>query len=320
MPSLIPVFVDNSFIRESEKPYEFDTDVIGALALTPDNVARIRFLINNDSDYRPQRSSDEIDTVEKFCGNHPDFWNDVDLTTELVTIIDKTNSTHQASEGRGGGNKGREKTAKRICHLEDFENRLKRSDPTLVDDIADALDDRYTFSFASKFCTYVSRALLSHSVKQDGYSIYDLVVRKALPYYAATYLGEFGVKVVKRKGGYSKDPYGKFGDKKYKDNEDWKYKKYSDLIKRIIDANEEKIGYRISRRDFDNLLWYYYKGESSRLDKIQALVSKHGPEQLHKCFEDTDNCVTRTSNWVCDNFKYPVELYKELLSKGVFED
>ena len=48
------------------------------------------------------------------------------------------------------------------------------------------IPDRYTFSFASKFCTYVSRYLYN----SDDYCIYDNVLCNALPYYAWAYLGE----------------------------------------------------------------------------------------------------------------------------------
>lgn len=299
MGALIPAYVDRSFVLESDSPYEFDFDINGALALTPNNVVRVRFLINNDSDYRSEIDLGDINPARRFCEENPQFWNNERLTTELVEIIDKANSTHQASEGRAGGNRGREKTAEAICRLADFGDRIQACDPTLVDEIADSLENRYTFSFASKFCAYVSRALSPDASEQDGYSIYDLIVRSALPYYAATYLGDLGVKIRKRNGKCPVDPYGKFGDKRYKESEEWKYEKYSRLIEQIINSNEKKIGYRISRQDFDYLLWYYYKGDDSRREEIRALVLQDGPELLHEKFLESEDCSIKATEWMC---------------------
>ncbi len=48
--------------------------------------------------------------------------------------------------------------------------------------------------------------------------------------------------------------------------------KYRELIDRIINKIEEDIGIRISYKDFDNLLWYYFKGSDSRTKKAMALL------------------------------------------------
>jgi hypothetical protein len=85
-----------------------------------------------------------------------------------------------------GDNRGREITAQFICDLPDFYERLKNEDAGLVNQIAGAIPGRYTFSFASKYCTYLSRYLL----ETDGYSIYDKILREILPYYAWVYIGE----------------------------------------------------------------------------------------------------------------------------------
>lgn len=124
------------------------------------------------------------------------------------------NSTHQASEGPNGGGNGLELTARCIAGIADVRDRLKGSDPDLVDEIACALDGRYTFSFATKFCAYVSRGLFGpDGCSGGGYSIYDNVVSRALPYYAWVYAGE---KNRFYKGQCVKDPYGKFKDKNFR--------------------------------------------------------------------------------------------------------
>lgn len=68
---------------------------------------------------------------------------------------------------------------------------MEIGDASLVDEIAKALyksdgGGPYTFSFASKFCTFVSNALYDN----DKYSIYDKVLNNVLPYYAWAYLGK----------------------------------------------------------------------------------------------------------------------------------
>lgn len=278
------------FVIKKDKPYEFDFDANGVLALTGENVERIRFLIENDSSYRTDTSAEETKDIKDLCKKYQSegvLTNNErrKLIKSLVTSIDKANSTHQASEGPGGGGNGREKTAEYISNkIENLEKRLEAGDPSLVDDIADkSIDGRYTFSFASKFCTYAARELYPG---EDKYSIYDKVVRTALPYYSCVYLGE---EMRLWRGRCIKDPYSKFGDKKFKNEDEWKYKRYSDLIGEIIKANKMKTGYEISRENFDNLLWYYFKGERSRIEKTRNCISKENREESRKRFRDSTN-------------------------------
>lgn len=229
MSALNPAIVMWPFVNfsnyETRSPYEFDLDVNGALALTEDNVARTRFLLQNDSSYRAKSSEETPQTVEDFCEAYPHFWDTgsadgkspEDLTEQLVEIIDRMNSTHQASEGSGGGNNGRLITAKRICEIKDLGDRLKRSDPALVDEIAKSIPNRYTFSFATKFCTYVSLALFPEEAKSNGYSKYDLIIRQVLPYYAVVYLGD---DIHIHAGKSVKDPYAKFGIREHIEDSD----------------------------------------------------------------------------------------------------
>ncbi len=39
------------------------------------------------------------------------------------------------------------------------------------------------------------------------------------------------------------------------------------MIDKIRKRNEELTGYLISRKDFDHLLWYYFKGDYDQKDK-----------------------------------------------------
>ena len=255
--------------------YKFDLDANGILALTEDNVTRINFIIENDSNYRIYNDKNNSSSVYNFIKQNKNKlpWEIDDIET-IVTEIDKQNSTHQDSLGvkKDAGNPtaknngGRRKTAEYIYNISNLYERLEIGDASLVDEIAKALyksdgGGRYTFSFASKFCTFVSNALYDN----DKYSIYDKVLNDVLPYYAWAYLGKdcyFG---------RTKSKIGKvFGVEEKNGN----YKDYRQLIDDIINRNKELTGYLISRRDFDHLLWYYFKGD-------RDIKSKENNEYLH---------------------------------------
>jgi len=122
----------------------------------------------------------------------------------------------------------------------------------LVNQIAGAIPGRYTFSFASKYCTYWSRYLL----EADGYSIYDKILREILPYYAWVYIGENHM--ARKQSKIEKE----FGQRNRGD-----YLGYRNLIDRIRREVECRTGYAITRKDFDHLLWYYYKGDADIKEK-----------------------------------------------------
>lgn len=239
--------------KNFDKPYEWDLDKNHFPKFTQKNECIARFLIDNDSNYRI--AGDEFDSSTKKCVEEVGETLKLNELEKIVTSIDKQNSTHQASEGIKGGGNGREKTAKYIKNkVQNLYGRLKSGDPNLVNEIAKALlPGRYTFSFASKFCTYVSRYLYN----SDKYSIYDTVLCNALPYYAWVYLGE--VYIAKKKSIINK-----FG---MKNNGD--YKGYKDLIDRIRKKSMNEIGYKISREGFDSIVWYYFKGEKDLYDEYR---------------------------------------------------
>ena len=82
------------FVQESDSPFEFDFDINGVLALTADNVARVQFLIGNDSRYRDIK----LDELLKEC---PDFLSKEllqdgsheEVVQRAVEAIDRVNST-----------------------------------------------------------------------------------------------------------------------------------------------------------------------------------------------------------------------------------
>lgn len=251
-----------------DKCYKFDLDTNGVLALTEENVARINFIIDNDSNYRLFNDMNNPMSIGRYIADRKESkpWS-VDEMLHIVTQIDKHNSTHQdaidvkkdASNPNAKNNGGRHKTAQYICNINNLCDRLKNGDASLVNEIAKALYDsngigRYTFSFASKFCTYVSQALYY----SDEYSIYDKVLHDILPYYAWAYLGK-DCYLGRTKSKISKV----FGI----DSKNGDYESYRKLIDEIRYRNKELTGYLISRKDFDHLLWYYFKGDRDLKDK-----------------------------------------------------
>ena len=246
--------------------YEFDFDKNGVLALTERNVYGMNFIIENDSDYRLYNNNDSPLSIAKYIKNiTPPF--SYDEILHIVTEIDRQNSTHQnvfstkkdSDNASSKNNGGREITAQYIYNIGDLYKRLRDGDASLVNEIAKALckkdgGGRYTFSFASKFCTYVSRALYN----SDEYSVYDNVLADILPYYGWAYLKKSycsnkNKSTIRRVIGV--------------DIKEGNYALYRDLIDDIRDRNKILTGYQISRKDFDQLLWYYFKGDRDIRDK-----------------------------------------------------
>ena len=283
--------------RISEDPYVFDLDKNGFPALSRNNVKRINFIIHHDSNYRPldDNGPDPIrkiieDKIKKAYG----FSNEKDDILKVVEVIDNLNSTHQSSLGPKKGGGGIDETAQNIASMNDFYKRLEKSDPDLVNYVAQkAISSRYTFSFASKYCTYMARALYAgDKEKEDGYCIFDKVMCDILPYYAWVYLGD---------SNYIRLSHPKAKRKKentvlqktlrspmivsrikevFATKNNGKYEEYRKLIDSIIQRAELLFGreypkdpfYRISRKDFDHLLWYYFKGGNPKIEKALRLI------------------------------------------------
>lgn len=283
----------------SDNPYKFDMDKNGFPALTENNVKRVNFLIANDSNYSllDDQYEDSISqTINKFNKDH--YTDDEDEIREIVEVIDRQNSTHLSFTGMEGDdrNNGRAIMAKYICGLtkNGFYILLKNADPELVNDIAkNAIKTRNTFSFASKYCTYMARALFKGEKEEDNYSIFDSVMCNALPYYAWAYLGD-KYKYIKRKCSTIPEEFAAKGNGKYKE--------YRDLIDEIRKAARDNViwdntierdnisnnenwdkrprKHYISRKDFDHLLWYYFKGSSKKKGIKEALECVGNEDRL----------------------------------------
>ncbi len=254
----------------SNDPYVFDTNVDGIPIFTQKNLKFLHAIIDNDSNYR--NSQDDTDTYfeTSYAGllKKHSITDDPIIMEQIIKSIDKINSTHLSSEGHSGGGNGIQITLNRIMKIDNLKHKLETKNTDIVVSIARAVKDttnknKINFSFATKFCAYTSIIAL----EKDNYCIYDTVVQNILPYYAYIYLNDNSYYRTKRTGENCSNI-----ESQFKQNLD--YSGYRNLIDRIIDKIEEDIGTRVSYKDFDNLLWYYFKGTDSRIKKAMSLLPK----------------------------------------------
>ena len=253
--------------EESERAKEYMIKTVEQngekiVELTPDNVARVEAMIQNDSAYirafdkqagpegYPRKQTEEFkyggstaywvmqlkDVLIKGKNVSDDNYSFDDIIKYLVAAIDRENSTHLNADGNG-----RNEICSRIIdrkeHLIDWlKNQNKQYE--IIDCICKRTNGnrgRENLSFASKFAHYTAYYLFEETEYQDGFSIYDGILIKALP----RYIKAFDIKT----NDYEKN-----------------YKNYQDAIDSIISAAERQCGKRISRNGFDHLIWYYHKG------------------------------------------------------------
>ena len=167
-----------NLIEISKDYYRLALDQYGAPAFDIENFKLIYTFLQYDSNYssvenekHPQyqytyaailkhhrqsfflfKKIEDYTDVEKYMKNDPLY--------RVIESIDRMNSTHLASEGPKGGNKGRLKTAKFVYSIKNFKERLFKGDPLLVNEIATRGHEKgakNNFSFASKFCAYLCR-------------------------------------------------------------------------------------------------------------------------------------------------------------------
>ena len=247
--------------------YAFDLDQNGFPTFTKKNVAFVTAIIGYDSNYSLASATGNYEEI--FA--EPDFW-DFNKLYEAIVSIDKINSTHLASEGSGvKGGHGREITTAFIKEIggETLKRRLTNADPMLVWEIANAVKTKYNFSFASKFCVYASK----HALGVDHYCIYDNIVQAVLPYYFYIYVdGEEYRRFYKtKKGGNNESILNELF--KQKENIDG-YKNYRECVDKIIAGIEKKCGVHLEYKEFDNILWYCFKGSDTRVQAAMNCLPK----------------------------------------------
>ena len=231
--------------------------------LTEKNVRLINFIINNDSNYRNDSDENHISSTKYWSIKFKENPNKENLK-EFLIALDKHNSTHlytSKNKKNGKYNLGIDNIVNYIdknIGLENLETKIKEKETgyKLVDEIANkANSGLYIISPASKIVTYLSRYMNN----DDLFSIYDNVVAQILPYYYYEYVIKTKLKI-----------NDKIIEEKIKINKkiikEKKYHWYCDIIDIIIIGVEKEEKYKISRKDFDYLLWYYYKGDKDIKD------------------------------------------------------
>lgn len=220
---------------------------------TQNNIELIDFCLSIDSSYRDAFNPTSIGSSAYLITNEWSF--DKDTIKDICERIDKENSTHLAVSGHNKGDKtGVDAVVKRILGIANFETKLKNADADLVNEIAKAVPEISKFSFASKFCTYVS---IYKDKNPNAYSIYDKVISEILPYYEWKFLHT--TKIHARKNRNKKvvstieTDFAKKGS--------FNYEGYNKLIGQIIEAINKEKNLNLDRLTFDRMLWYYYKGD-----------------------------------------------------------
>lgn len=211
--------------------------------LTVENVARVEFMIRNNSRYAGQNNKSTTIWLKKFAnalkGEHTqeDYRK---IVFEVVSGIDRTNSTHINADGVG-----REELTERIVNIDknllfEYLKSPEKDNYKLIEILSAKTNPdpanpnmhaRRNYSFATKFCHYAAFYLFEDEVEQDNFSIYDNVVAKKIDKYAECYKIE------------NPNDIG------------CNYKSFITLVDAII----KKSGNKISRNGFDHLLWYMNK-------------------------------------------------------------
>lgn len=199
---------------EIEKPHEQQY-----LPLTEENIEEQHKVVGASSNYGKEGL-----IIHDVLNAFP-LHNDLNTIAMKIAVIDVTNSTHLSQY------KSRLSLydlAKVILEIPNFDDRLAKGDPQLINIIARNIGAVNMFSFASKYCTY-------HNVEiygRDDYSIFDGIVKNTLQYYIP------GLTVNRI------DTWRRNFD----------YETFNECVGNLLDENNIHIPFR--RRKFDHFLWY----------------------------------------------------------------
>lgn len=189
------------------------------LPLTVENIEQISSNVVETSEYRSNFALIH-DVITRFPQN-----SDRELVAMKVSLIDSTNSTHLSTHI---DKISLSELVELILHIQDFDKRLAQGDPELASQLAQSNGKINLFSFATKYCTY-------HNVEvygRDDYSIFDSVVKNALPHYCPN-LTVANINLWRTT---------------------YDYATFNNCIQEILDQNKIHIPFR--RRKFDYFLWY----------------------------------------------------------------
>lgn len=242
-------------------------DKNGLLDFTQENIELIETCISIDSRYRRAFDVTNEEGSAWYIKNELNFKNKATIE-EVCKRIDVENSTHLYVSGNDkkdeGNDQGLEDMAKKINETKNIDQMIKNRDLSLINSLACATGGIYKPSFASKFCTYVSR----YKYGLDNYSIYDKVLQRTIPYYAWNYLCERYVARTNSTINIEKDrTYSDIGKINC-------YEDYFALIVRLIKKINEVRGLKVNKETFDHMLWYYYKGDETLIKRSLNYVKE----------------------------------------------
>lgn len=218
---------------------------------------RIDYTIEDSLEYE-KKSNNTEKTGKKGCP--------LDLETVIkgaVCAIDRENSTHLTAH-RSKNKIGRSNVSEIIYEemnkgLEKFKNKLLEKDDfsliALITVPKEEDKENYHYSFATKFCKY-----LSLGFGEDKYYIYDNIIISNIDYYIGEYnlnKDEYNIKSIKfEKKDYIKDDN---EDKRIKISE--QYKKLWNCLEEIRKEAKERDGDKqlITRNELDHIIWYSNK-------------------------------------------------------------
>lgn len=199
---------------EIEKPHKQHP-----LPLTAENIEEQHKFVGESSNYGKEGL-----IIHDVLNAFP-LHNDLNTIAMKIAVIDVTNSTHLSQYK---SKLSLYDLAKVIMDIPNFDERLAKGEPELVNIIARNIGAVNMFSFASKYCTY-------HNVEiygRDDYSIFDGIVKNTLPYYISNL-------TVNRIDTWRKN---------------FDYKAFNECVGKLLDENNVHIPFR--RRKFDHFLWY----------------------------------------------------------------
>lgn len=234
--------------KELSREYDLETGNLNGkeyVKLTPKNVAKVEAMIRTDSKYSRAGKKDNQEAspfwileMKQYLENENYKGKETfeKVVENVVTYIDKENTTHLNAD-----TVGRKEMTNRIVSCKDklieYLKDPNGTDLELIRILSEKTEAskkaRCNLSFASKFCHYACRYMFEGQPEQDNFSIYDSIVKKALPIYCELY----GLKKRSRKA--------------LRD-----YGAYRETVDQIIHAS----GGKISRNGFDHLVWYFFKG------------------------------------------------------------
>ncbi|EGP5433161.1 hypothetical protein D3I05_13550 [Enterococcus faecium] len=189
------------------------------LSLTEENIEKQHKFVGASSNYGKEGL-----IIHDVLNAFP-LHNDLNTIAMKIAVIDVTNSTHLSQY------KSRLSLydlAKVILEIPNFDDRLAKGDPQLINIIARNIGAVNMFSFASKYCTY-------HNVEvcgRDDYFIFDGIVKDTLPHYIQ------GLTTNKI------DTWRRSFD----------YEAFNECVGKLLDENNIHIPFR--RRKLDHFLWY----------------------------------------------------------------